>query len=166
MIWSLRHMIDRRHSHCPHKLRICGYHQFPGTTMTSSNGNIFRVTGPLWRIHWSPVNSPHKGQWRAVLMFSFIHNWTNGWVISGDTGDLRRYCADYDVIVIEIAMGAPVRENNCLTRPFCHPIRKNTQITLRFTTWLLHNWNLLILVGRCLVYMVRHCICSMHLPLY
>ena len=32
--------------------------------MTSSNGNIFRVTGPFVRgIPRSPVNSPHKGQW-------------------------------------------------------------------------------------------------------
>ena len=23
-------------------------------------------------IHWSPVNSPHKGQWRGALMFSFL----------------------------------------------------------------------------------------------
>ena len=31
--------------------------------MTSSNENIFRVTGPFVRgIHRSPVNSPHKGQ--------------------------------------------------------------------------------------------------------
>ena len=28
---------------------------------------------PLVRgIHWSPVNSPHKGQWRGALMFSLI----------------------------------------------------------------------------------------------
>ena len=31
-------------------------------------------------IHRSPVNSPHKGQWRRVLMFSFICAWINGWV--------------------------------------------------------------------------------------
>ena len=24
------------------------------------------------RIHWSPVNSPHKGQWRGALIFSLI----------------------------------------------------------------------------------------------
>ena len=23
-------------------------------------------------IHWSPVNSPHRGQWRGALMFSLI----------------------------------------------------------------------------------------------
>ena len=26
----------------------------------------------VWGIHRSPVNSPHKGQWRGVLMFSLI----------------------------------------------------------------------------------------------
>ena len=32
--------------------------------MISSNGNIFRVTGPLWGE--SPVDWPHKGQWPAM----------------------------------------------------------------------------------------------------
>ena len=36
--------------------------------MTSSNGNILCVTGPLW-IDWSPLESPHKGQWRRALIF-------------------------------------------------------------------------------------------------
>ena len=31
------------------------------------------------RIHRSPVNSSHKGQWRRALMFSFICAWINGW---------------------------------------------------------------------------------------
>ena len=31
-------------------------------------------------IHRSPVNSPHKGQWRWALMFSLICSWINGWV--------------------------------------------------------------------------------------
>ena len=26
----------------------------------------------VWGIHWSPVNSPHKGQWGRALMFSLI----------------------------------------------------------------------------------------------
>ena len=44
--------------------------------MTSSNGNIFRVTGHLCgEFHRSPVNFPHKGQWRGALMFSLICNW-------------------------------------------------------------------------------------------
>ena len=36
---------------------------------------------PLVRgIHRSPVNSPHKGQWRGALIFSLICVWINGWV--------------------------------------------------------------------------------------
>ena len=40
-------------------------------------------------IHRSPVNSPHKGQWRRALIFSMIFAWTNGWVNNRNTGDLR-----------------------------------------------------------------------------
>ena len=53
-------------------------------------------------IHRSPVNSPHKGQIRCVLMFSLI----NGWVNNREAGDLSRHGAHYDVIVIMI--GRPV----------------------------------------------------------
>ena len=51
-------------------------------------------------IHWSPVNSPHKGQWRGALMLSSICAWINGWVNNRDAGDLRRHRAHYDVTVM------------------------------------------------------------------
>ena len=51
-------------------------------------------------IHRSPVNSPHKGQWRGALMFSSIWAWTNGWVNYRDADDLRRHRAHYDVTVM------------------------------------------------------------------
>ena len=51
-------------------------------------------------IQRSPVNSPHKGQWRGALMFSLICVWINGWVNNRDAGDLRRYRAHYVVIVM------------------------------------------------------------------
>ena len=51
-------------------------------------------------IHRSPVNSPHKGQWRGALMFSLICSWINDWENNRDAGDLRRHHAHYDVIVI------------------------------------------------------------------
>ena len=38
-------------------------------------------------IHRSPVNSPHKGQWRGALMFSLICAWINGWVNNSEPGD-------------------------------------------------------------------------------
>ena len=144
--------------------------------MTSSNGNIFRVTGPLcgeftgpgefptqrpvtrsfdvifdlrlnkrlskqprgwwfetllrslWRhrnakeagsenvcVHddvikwkhfprnWSPVNSPHKGQWRGALLFYLICVWINDWVNNRESGDLRPNRAHYDVAVMRMS---------------------------------------------------------------
>ena len=51
-------------------------------------------------IHRSPVNSPHKGQWRGALMFSLICAWIHGWVNNREGGDLRRHRANYDVTVM------------------------------------------------------------------
>ena len=52
-------------------------------------------------IHRSPVNSPHKGQWRGALMLSLICAWKkNGWVNNRKAGDFRRHHAHYDVIVM------------------------------------------------------------------
>ena len=52
-------------------------------------------------IHRSPVNSPHKGQWRqGALMFSLILARTNGWVNNSEAGDLIRHRAHYDVILM------------------------------------------------------------------
>ena len=72
--------------------------------MTSSNGNMFRVTG--FCAGNSPVTEgnslvtsefPSHRQWRRALMFSLIYAWTNGWVNNQDAGDLRRHRAHYDV---------------------------------------------------------------------
>ena len=54
-------------------------------------------------IHRSPVNSPHKVQWRGALIFSLIRAWINGWVNNGEAGDLRRNRAHYDVTVMGAA---------------------------------------------------------------
>ena len=51
-------------------------------------------------IHWSPVNSLHKSQWRGALAFSLI--WINAWVNNREAGDLRCHCPYYDVIVITL----------------------------------------------------------------
>ena len=51
-------------------------------------------------IHRSPVNSPHKGQWRGALMFTLICARINAWVNNREAGDLRRNLAHYDVIVM------------------------------------------------------------------
>ena len=51
-------------------------------------------------IHRSPVNSPHKGQWRGALMFCLICVWINDWVNNREAGDLRRHLEHYDVSVM------------------------------------------------------------------
>ena len=53
-------------------------------------------------IHRSPVNYPHKGQWRGALMLSLICTWINGWVNNRETGDLRRHRAYYDFTVMAL----------------------------------------------------------------
>ena len=68
--------------------------------MASSNGNIFRVTGPLCGEYTGPVNSPHKGQGRGALMFPLICAWINDWVNNRETGDFRHHRAHCDVNVI------------------------------------------------------------------
>ena len=47
-------------------------------------------------IHRSPVNSPHKGQWRGALMFSLICVWINDWINNREAGDLRRHRGHYE----------------------------------------------------------------------
>ena len=51
-------------------------------------------------IHRSPVNSPHKGQWRGGLMFSLIFAWMNAWVNNREAGYFRHHRAHYDVSVM------------------------------------------------------------------
>ena len=48
----------------------------------------------------SPVNSPHKGQWRGALKLSMSCVWINDWVNNREAGYLRRYHAHYGVIVM------------------------------------------------------------------
>ena len=71
------------------------------TMMTSSNGNIFRVTGPLcgeFTGHlWIPLTKASDAELRCFLCSS---PWINGWLNNREAGDLRRHRAHYDVIVM------------------------------------------------------------------
>ena len=51
-------------------------------------------------IHRSTVDSPHTGQWRGVLMFSFICVWINSLANNREAGDFRRYRSHNDVSVM------------------------------------------------------------------
>ena len=71
--------------------------------MTSSNWNIFRVTGHLCREftghRWIPRT---KASERGALMFSLICARINGWVSNREADDLRRHRAHYDVIIMNL----------------------------------------------------------------
>ena len=54
-------------------------------------------------MHRSPVNSPHKGQWRGALMFYLTCVWITGWE-NNLAGNLRRYRTHYDVIVMFVVV--------------------------------------------------------------
>ena len=73
-------------------------------------------------IHRSPVNSPHKGQWRRTLKVLLICAWRNGWVSNREAGDWRRQCAHYDVIVMKTHVASillkPVRKRLFMLPPF------------------------------------------------
>ena len=66
--------------------------------MTSSNGNIFRVTGHLC----GEFTGPRPVTRSFAMMFSLICVWVNDWVNNREAGDLRRYRAHYDVSVMFI----------------------------------------------------------------
>ena len=64
---------------------------------------LFPRYWPLVRgIHQSPVNSPHKEQWRGALMLCLICAWINDWINNPEAGDLRRRRTHYDIIVMTI----------------------------------------------------------------
>ena len=69
--------------------------------MTSSNGNIFHVTGHLCGEFTGPRWIPSTKVSDADLWcFRLICVWINGWMNNREAGDFRHYRAHYDVIVI------------------------------------------------------------------
>ena len=65
--------------------------------MASSNETFARYWPFVRGIHLTLVDSPHKRQRRAALMFSFIYGWVNGWAYNRYAGDLRHHRAHFDV---------------------------------------------------------------------
>ena len=101
-------------------------------------------------IQRSPVNCPHKCQWRGAVMFSLLCVRRNGWVNNREAGDLRRHRAHYDVIVmheLELNMvfrnswGSFVIGNGSLDNLFWLPWQP-------FTTPNLISWGLLGSINR------------------
>ena len=93
---------------------VLPYYNWESLQQTSINFEFMNLHDDVikWKHlprHWpfvlgivrSPINSPHKGQWRGALKFSFICARINGWVNNREAGDLRRHRAHYDVIVMK-----------------------------------------------------------------
>ena len=72
----------------------------PLSMMTSSNGNIFRVTGHLCGEFTGDRWIPSTKASDAELWCFLWSAWINVWVYNCETGDLRRNRAHYDVIVM------------------------------------------------------------------
>ena len=81
----------------------------------------------VWKIQWSPVNSPYKGRWCGTLMFSLIFAWTNSWINNRDAGDLRRRCAHYDVTAMAICIKTYEVPQDC-THSKCQPLLLLTEL--------------------------------------
>ena len=84
----------------------------PPNMMTSSDGNIFCVTGHLCGEftgdRWTPrTKASDAGLWYFLLICA----WINIWVIIGEAGDLRRHRAHYDVTVMKIEQGGICKLN-------------------------------------------------------
>ena len=78
--------------------------------MTSSNGSIFRVSGPLhgeFTGHrWIPLTKASDAQ---LWSFRWSAPWINCWVNNCEAGDLRRHHAHYDVTVMWMRLGCRKR---------------------------------------------------------
>ena len=92
-------------------------------------------------IHRSPVNSPHKGQWRGALMFSLTCVWINDWVNNREAGDLRRYRVHYDVTVM-ISLMFHDMIMNMLAAPCLSWLKKSLSRSLRMRIWSLSDMKL------------------------
>ena len=100
----------------------------------------FRVTGMAWWRHQMEIfsallaictgNSPVTGGFPAQrtvtrnfdVSSSLICAWINGWVNNGEAGDLRRYRAHCNVIVMdyECSLSSNVMKSNLEAKPTCH----------------------------------------------
>ena len=88
---------------------------------TSSNGNIFRVTGPLWGK--PPVTGGFSSQRSVTRSFnvSLICVGTNDWANNRDAGDLRRHRGHYVVTAMHSLQKCRVCGNvfNLSDKPMC-----------------------------------------------
>ena len=90
-----------RISPAPVTFHSCALWEQPIRMMTSSNGNIFRVTGACWGEftgdRWIPLTKPVTRSFDI-----FFDPRLSGWANHRDVDNLRRHCPYHDVNVMEI----------------------------------------------------------------
>ena len=96
--------------------------------MTSSTGNISRVTGLLCEEFTAQRCIPRTKASDAELWCFFIYARINGWVNIGEAGDLRRHRTHYDIFVMELYRCRKMNERNInvtllLSKSFQHPFK-------------------------------------------
>ena len=84
------------------------------------------IHSTIQSIHRSPVNSPHKCQWRGALMFSLNCACTYDWVNKRNARDERCHRAHYDITVMHREIPEGAKEKPVSGRPWIPNIMKNT----------------------------------------
>ena len=83
------------------EVHIMNNGEYISAMRTSSNGNIFRITGLLWweftGHRWIPLTKASDAE---LWGFLWSAPWIDGWINNRETGDLRRHRAHYDVNVM------------------------------------------------------------------
>ena len=120
--------------------------------MTSSNGNIFRVTGPLCGeftgVRWIPHT---KASDADIWCFLWSAPWIDGWVNNRAAGDLNRHRAHYDVIVMRYAI--PIVKHVSLIISFsCHSDKQHRTAYKKPELVLLKKWVWLLPVHKSIRY--------------
>ena len=96
VVWSINFRgldCTLNHQHCFYVLPYLTLPKIVLIQLSTNHDDVIKLKHfprywPVVRgIHRSPVNSPHKGQWRGALILSLIYGWTNGWVNNRDAGD-------------------------------------------------------------------------------
>ena len=96
--------------------------------MTSSNGNIFRVTGPLCGEFTGPGEFPTQRPVTRSFDVFLICVWINDWINNREPGDLRRYRAHSDVIVM--TEYDEIKQLLMIKKYTCHACWQSTELSM------------------------------------
>ena len=114
----------------------------------------------------SPVNSPHKGQWRGALMFSLICAGTNDWVNNRGASDLRRYRAWWRHGNVSRLHTSQTREITMTVATSCQDAGSKFSRSLMLALgvsetllwaggWILGGWDTICAVRKCLSFEIE-----------